>query len=81
MLGLGRHHVLARPDAIGFLYIDGHVRVYTGTASLPKTHIARMRLAGPATVETWVGSGAGVLRWDEPSTAPRRHNLSLFVGR
>jgi len=44
---LGRHHVLARPDAVGFLYLDGHVRVYSGTRQLPKTHIARMRIAGP----------------------------------
>jgi transposase-like protein len=56
---LGRHHATARPDAVGFLYLDGHVRVYTGTRELPKTHIARMRIAGPATEETWVGDGDG----------------------
>ena len=56
---LGRHHTLARPDAVGFLYLDGHVRVYSGTRQLPKTHIARMRIAGPATEETWVGDGEG----------------------
>src|SRR5664279_876460 len=26
---LGRHHATTRPDAVGFLYLDGHVRVYT----------------------------------------------------
>jgi len=26
--GLGRHHAASRPDAVGFLYLDGHVRVY-----------------------------------------------------
>lgn len=57
--GLGRHHAVSRPEAIGFLYIDGHVRVYTGTRQLPKTHIARMRIAGPATEETWVGDAEG----------------------
>jgi transposase-like protein len=56
---LGRHHVHARPEAVGFLYLDGHVRVYTGTRPLPKTHIARMRIAGPATEETWVGDAEG----------------------
>jgi len=56
---LGRHHATARPDAVGFLYLDGHVRVYTGTRELPKTHIARMRIAGPATEETWVGDADG----------------------
>ena len=56
---LGRHHATARPDAVGFLYLDGHVRVYTGTRELPKTHIARMRIAGPATEETWVTGADG----------------------
>jgi hypothetical protein len=56
---LGRHHAAARPDAVGFLYLDGHVRVYCGTRALPKTHIARMRIAGPATEETWVGDADG----------------------
>src|SRR5665213_3410690 len=56
---LGRHHATTRPDAVGFLYLDGHVRVYTGTRQLPKTHIARMRIAGPATEETWVGDADG----------------------
>jgi len=56
---LGRHHASAHPDAMGFLYLDGHVRVYTGTRELPKTHIARMRIAGPATEETWVGDADG----------------------
>jgi len=56
---LARHHASARPDAVGFLYLDGHVRVYSGTRALPKTHIARMRIAGPATEETWVGDSEG----------------------
>ena len=56
---LGRHHATTRPDAVGFLYLDGHVRVYTGTRELPKTHIARMRIAGPATEETWVTDADG----------------------
>ena len=56
---LGQHHVNSRPEAVGFLYLDGHVRVYSGTRQLPKTHIARMRIAGPATEETWVGDGDG----------------------
>jgi len=56
---LGAHHAATRPDAVGFLYLDGHVRVYSGTRQLPKTHIARMRIAGPATEETWVGDSDG----------------------
>ena len=56
---LGAHHAATRPDAVGFLYLDGHVRVYTGTRQLPKTNIARIRIAGPATEETWVSDTAG----------------------
>ena len=56
---LGAHHAATRPDAVGFLYLDGHVRVYSGTRQLPKTHIARMRIAGPATEETWVADSDG----------------------
>jgi len=56
---LGAHHVQTHPEAVGFLYLDGHVRVYSGTRQLPKTHIARMRIAGPATEETWVGDSQG----------------------
>jgi len=56
---LGRHHATTRPEAVAFLYLDGHVRVYSGTRQLPKTHIARMRIAGPATEETWVGDADG----------------------
>ena len=56
---LATHHASTRPDAVGFLFLDGHVRVYTGTRALLKTHIARMRIAGPATEETWVGDADG----------------------
>ena len=56
---LGAHHVKTHPDAVGFLYLDGHVRVYSGTRQLPKTHIARMPIAGPATEQTWVGDAEG----------------------
>jgi transposase len=40
---LARRHAAARPEALGFLYVDGHMRVYTGKRNLPKAHIARMR--------------------------------------
>jgi len=56
---LARQHATVRPEAVGFLYLDGHVRVYSGTRQLAKTHIARMRIAGPATEETWVGDADG----------------------
>ena len=43
------------PDALGYLYIDGHVRPYHGrTHDLPKTHVQRRRLCMPATTDYWV---------------------------
>ncbi len=38
---------------------DTVIERYTSTRELPKTHIARMRIAGPATEETWVGDADG----------------------
>jgi len=42
------------PEALGYLYIDGHVRAYNGKKKLPKTHIARRRLCMPATTDFWI---------------------------
>ena len=44
---------------MGFLYVDGHVRVFHGKAILPKTHVARMRLSMPATTDYWVNDAIG----------------------
>jgi len=56
---LAQHHAKARSDAMGILYVDGHTRVYSGKRRLSKTHITRLRTAGPATEENWVCDGAG----------------------
>ncbi|MCK5798845.1 MAG: hypothetical protein KAI47_16750, partial [Deltaproteobacteria bacterium] len=43
------------PDALGYLYIDGHVRPYHGRKhKLPKTHVQQRRLCMPATTDYWV---------------------------
>src|SRR5258706_3518347 len=47
-------HAAARPEALGFLHADGHARAYYGTRQVQKTHIARLKLPAPATMETWV---------------------------
>ena len=44
---------------MGFLYIDGHVRVYHGKHALPKAHVARMRISMPATSDYWVNDMSG----------------------
>ena len=54
IMALARRHAAARPDTLGFLYIDGHARVYYGTRTVQKTHVARLKFPAPATMETWV---------------------------
>jgi len=56
---LAQRRVADRGAALGFLYVDGHVRVYHGQRPLPKTHVARMRLAMPATTDYWVNDTRG----------------------
>jgi len=56
---LAQRRVSSHGSAMGFLYVDGHVRVYHGQHRLPKTHVARMRLSMPATSDYWVNDRAG----------------------
>jgi DNA-binding CsgD family transcriptional regulator len=56
---LARLRVAARGQLMGFLYVDGHVRVYHGQRTIPKAHVARMRLAMPATTDYWVNDQSG----------------------
>ena len=56
---LAQRRVAARGHAIGFLYIDGHVRAYHGKRRLPKAHLARMRLSMPATTDYLVNDAEG----------------------
>jgi transposase len=56
---LAQERVARRGEALGFLYFDGHVRVYHGQHRLPKAHVARMRLSMPATTDYWVNDMAG----------------------
>jgi len=56
---LVQRRVAAREEALGFLYVDGHVRVYNGKADLPKTHVARMRISLPASQDLWVNDAEG----------------------
>ena len=68
---LARHHADAHPEAMGVLYIDGHVRAYHGGADLPRAHLARARIAMAATTDTWMTDEAGdaLLVWSSPPGA------------
>src|SRR5256884_5892606 len=59
VMALARRHAAARPDALGFLFVDGHARAYYGTRTVQKMHIARLKFPAPATAETWVTSQHG----------------------
>jgi len=56
---LAKRRIQTHGENIGFLYVDGHVRVYHGKHSIPKTHVARMRLPMPATSDYWVNDQSG----------------------
>lgn len=56
---LARLRVAERGRLMGFLYVDGHVRVYHGQRTIPKAHVARMRLSLPATTDYWINDRAG----------------------
>jgi transposase len=81
VMGLARRHVAAHPDTVGLLYIDGHVRAYHGKAEIPKAHVARMRIAMPAEVDTWVSDrfGDGLLVWQAPPGASLVGELRVVV--
>ena len=56
---LAQQRVALRGEVLGFLYADGHVRVYHGQHPLPKAHVTRMRISLPATSDYWVNDSAG----------------------
>jgi transposase-like protein len=58
-MAIARRHAAARPDELGFMYIDGHTRAYFGKRDVQKMHVSRLKFPGPATDETWVTDGAG----------------------
>jgi hypothetical protein len=48
------------PEHAGILYIDGHVRVYSGQQTkLPRHHVARQKLCLRATTDYWVNAMDG----------------------
>ena len=48
------------PEMAGFVYIDGHARVYNGHKSqLPRRYVARQKLCLPAVIDYWVNDREG----------------------
>jgi transcriptional regulator with XRE-family HTH domain len=80
---LARRHLDAHAEAAGIFYVDGHVRAYHGGAEVPKAHVARIRLAMSAEVDTWVcdRNGDGVLVWSAPPGASLSGELRAVVAK
>jgi hypothetical protein len=70
---LAQQRVTLRGAALGFLYTDGHVRVYHSQHALPKTHVARMRISLPATSDFQVIR----IKGEEACGKPVRHFVIL----
>ena len=57
---LSRQWMHADPEEAGYLYIDGHVRVYHGSGTfLPKRHVSRQKLCLRGTTDYWVNDALG----------------------
>lgn len=48
------------PDEAGYLYLDGHVRVYHGSdAKLPRRYVSRQKLCLRGTTDYWINDALG----------------------
>ncbi|MGH8674781.1 MAG: putative transposase [Burkholderiales bacterium] len=56
---LAQRRVAERGRMLGFLYVDGHVRVYHGRHRIPKAHVPQLRLAVPGTTDYYVNDKQG----------------------
>lgn len=59
MRALAEHHVATHEDAVGVLYVDGHVKEYSGQAPLSKAYNTRRRQPVPGETATWVNDVQG----------------------
>ena len=60
MQDLSKGWLQADPQEAGYLYVDGHVRVYNGdAANLPKRFVSRERLCLRGTTDYWVNDALG----------------------
>jgi transposase-like protein len=60
MRELSKNWMADEPDEAGYLYVDGHVRVYHGDlAALPRRYVSRERLCLCGTTDYWVNDAVG----------------------
>jgi transposase-like protein len=59
-MSLSQDWMADHPELTGYLYVDGHVRVYYGDKTkLPKRYVARQRLCLSGTTDYWVNDMLG----------------------
>ena len=57
---LSQDWMASEPEAVGTLYVDGHVRVYHGALTkLPRKYVARERLCLRGSTDYWVNDARG----------------------
>ena len=60
MRELSKSSMEGDPEEAGYLYVDGHVRVYHGDlATLPRRYVSRERLCLRGTTDYWVNDAVG----------------------
>jgi hypothetical protein len=60
MRELSRTWMEADPEEAGYLYVDGHVRVYHGAGTLlPRRYVSRERLCLRGTTDYWINDALG----------------------
>lgn len=59
MRELARDLARQAPAALGFLYVDGHVRRYFGKRAVAKAYVTQMRISMPAATDFWVNDANG----------------------
>lgn len=59
MTALARRRIADDEDRIAFLYVDGHVREYSGKHRLFQAKKAQRQVVTPATTDTWVHDAQG----------------------
>lgn len=59
MLALARTRIEQDEELLGFLYVDGHVRTYSGKHELAKGYSTRRHMPVRATTDTWANDSNG----------------------
>jgi transposase len=59
MAQLARRHMVRKWGTKLWLFVDGHVSVYSGKRKLKKHHVTRLRISLPAVLDYWVNDELG----------------------